>query len=170
MLNVTETPDGLLLAAPSWVGLLAILLGLALLATVVVSATPLGKSLVARLPFLASLPIAPWFPVAKVRLVTALAALVTGLVLLYASLDLLRASASFERRGIVVNGAFGEEARLVWSQVRRQEIEELARGRGRANYLVLYLQNGDYVPIGISGLPAVDAVRLQHFVRERIKR
>ena len=121
-------------------------------------------------PALQRIPMAPWVPVAKLGMVSLAVALMGGFFLVYAGARFLATSTVFEPRGVIVNGLLGEEDRVVWSQVRRHEVEELALGRGRASYLVLYLQNGDYVPVGISGLPAEDALRLQRFATERIKR
>jgi hypothetical protein len=104
------------------------------------------------------------------RLMTLGIAAIGGLWLVYTGVRFLTTSTMFERRGVIVTGLAGEEDRVAWSQVRRFEIEELALSRGRANYLVLYMLNGDYLPVGISGLPAEDSVRLQRFTAERIKR
>ena len=158
LLRVSETPSGMLLEAPLWFALLTILLGIALLAFPALARTEKGKALAARVPFV------------QVRIATAVLAVLAGLGVIYAGIGMLLTSALFEPRGVVVSGTFGEVDRVAWSQVQRFEIEELALGRGRANYLVLYLRSGDYVPIGISGLDADDSVRLQKFVRERVKR
>jgi len=158
LLQVSEAPAGMLLAAPTWFALLTILLGIALIAFPALARTEKGKSLAARVPFV------------QVRIATAVLAILAGLAVIYAGIGMLLTSALFEPRGVIVGGTFGEVDRVVWSQVQRFEVEELALGRGRANYLVLYLRNGDYVPIGISGLPPEDAVRLQQFVKARVKR
>ena len=170
MLQVSEIPGGLLLAVPTWIGLATALLGLALVAAVALSATSKGREIAARFPILARIPMAPWVPVAKMRMATAVVAAAGGLFLLYTGTRFLFTSTVFEPRGVIVNGLFGEEDRLAWSQVRRHEVEELALRRGRAPYLVLYGQNGDYLPIGLSGLAPEDSVRLQKFTAERIKR
>src|SRR5687768_3429950 len=148
----------MLLEAPLWFALLTVLLGVALVAFPALARTEKGKALAARVPFV------------QVRVATAVLAVLAGLAVIYAGIGMLLSSALFEPRGVIVSGTFGEVDRVAWSQVQRFEIEELALGRGRANYLVLYLRSGDYVPIGISGLDADDSVRLQKFVRERVKR
>jgi hypothetical protein len=170
MLQVSEIPEGLVLAVPIWIGLATVLLGLGLVVATALAATPAGRALAARSPLLARMPMAPWVPVAKMRLATLAVAAIGGLWLVYTGVRFLTTSTTFERRGVIVTGLTGEEDRLAWSQVRRFEIEELALSRGRANYLVLYNLNGDYVPVGISGLPAEDSLRLQRFAAERIKR
>jgi hypothetical protein len=170
MLQVSETSGGLLLAVPMWIGIATVLLGLGLVAAAVLAATPKGREFAARIPFLARVPMAPWVPLAKLRWGTLGIAAAGGLFLVHAGVGFLFTSTVFEPRGVIVNGVLGEEDRLAWSQVRRQEIEELALGRGRASYLVLYTRSGEYLPVGISGLPAEDSVRLQKFVSERIKR
>lgn len=158
MLHVTKTPTGLVLSAPAWLGILFLLMGIGLIAAVAFSRTPRGRALAARVPFV------------QVRIATAVLAVIAAAYVFYAGIAVLLASALFEPRGVIVTGTFGEVDRVAWSQVRRFEIEELARGRGRALYLILYLENGDYVPIGVSGLDAEDSLRLQAFVKERIKR
>jgi len=158
LLQVSETPTGMLLAAPVWFALLAILLGIALIAFPALARTEKGRALAARVPFV------------QVRIATAVLAVLAGLAVIYAGIGMLLTSALFEPRGVIVSGTFGEVDRVAWSQVQRFEVEELALGRGRATYLVLYLRSGGYTPIGISGLPAEDAVRLQNFVKERVKR
>jgi hypothetical protein len=170
MLQVADIPGGLVLAVPIWIGVATLLLGLALVAAAALAATTKGRDLAARVPFLANFPMAPWVPVAKMRVLTLVVAALGGLWLVYAGVRFLTTSTVFEPRGAIVSGLFGEEDRVAWSQVRRFEVEELALNRGRALYLVLYMQNGDYLPVGISGLAAEDSVRLQAFVRERIKR
>ena len=50
------------------------------------------------------------------------------------------------------------------------EVRSWPLGGHFANYLVLYAKNGDYLPIGISGLAPEDSVRLQKFTAERLKR
>jgi len=158
VLQVTKTPTGLLLAAPTWLGILFLLMGIGLIAAVVLARTPRGQALAARVPFV------------QVRIATAVLAVIAALYVFYAGIAMLLASALFEQRGVIVSSTFGEVDRVAWSQVQRFEIEELALGRGRALYLILYLRNGDYVPIGVSGLAAEDSLRLQAFVKERIKR
>lgn len=158
LLQVSETPAGMLLAAPLWLALVTILLGLALIAFPLLARTEKGKALAARIPFV------------QVRVATAVLAVLAGLGVIYAGIGMLFTSALFEPRGVIVSGTFGEVDRVVWSQVHRFEVEELALSRGRATYLVLYLRSGDYVPIGVSGLDPADSVRLQKFVRERVKR
>ena len=158
MLHVTQTPAGLLLAAPTWLGILFLLMGAGLIAAVALSRTPRGKALAARVPFV------------QVRVATAVLAVIAAAYVIYAGIAMLLASALFEPRGVIVSSTFGEVDRVAWSQVQRFEIEELARGRGRALYLILYLKSGDYVPVGISGLDAEDSLKLQAFVKERIKR
>jgi hypothetical protein len=158
MLSVTQTSTGLLLAAPTWLGILFLLMGVGLIVVVVLARTPRGQALAARVPFV------------QVRIATAVLAVIAAAYVFYAGVALLLASALFEQRGVIVSSTFGEVDRVAWSQVQRFEIEELARGRGRALYLILYLRNGDYVPIGVSGLDAEGSLRLQNFVKERIKR
>jgi hypothetical protein len=170
MLQVSEIPGGLLLAVPAWLGIATVLLGLGLVVVVLLSATPKGRSLAAKLPLLARIPMAPWLPVAKIHMVSAVVAAVGGVFLVYTGLQFLFGSTVFEQRGVIVNGLFGEVERLAWGQVRRQEIEELALGRGRSSYLVLYTKGGDYLPIGISGLAAEESARLQKFTAERLRR
>jgi hypothetical protein len=170
MLQVSEIPGGLVLAVPLWISIATLLLGFALVAAAVLAATPKGRDLAARLPFLSRMPMAPWVPVAKVRMVSLAVAALGGLFLVQTGVRFLFTSTTFEPRGVIVSGLTGEEDRLAWSQVRRFEIEELALSRGRANYLVLYTQAGDYLPVGISGLAADDSIRLQRFTAERIKR
>ena len=170
MLQVSEIPGGLLLAVPMWIGIATVLLGLGLVVAVALSATPKGRELAARFPVLQRIPMAPWVPVAKLRIVSAIVAAAGGLFLVYTGARFLLTSTVFEQRGVIVNGLFGEEDRLAWGSVRKHEVEELALARGRANYLVLYTKSGDYLPIGISGLAPEDSVRLQKFTAERIKR
>ena len=170
MLQVTEIPAGLVLAVPLWLGVATLLLGIALVAAAALAATPKGRELAARVPFLANFPMAPWVPVAKMRVVSLVVAALGGLWLAQAGVRFATTSTVFEPRGVIVSGLLGEEDRVAWSQVRRFEVEELALGRGRALYLVLYLQGGDYLPVGISGLAAEDSVRLQRFAAERLKR
>jgi hypothetical protein len=170
MLQVSEIPGGLVLAVPLWIGIATLLLGAGLVAAAALAATPKGRELAASWPILARLPMAPWVPMAKLRVVSLAVAAIGGLFLLHAGVRFLFTSTVFEKRGVIVRGLGGEEDRLAWSQVRRFEVEELALGRGRANYLVLYMQSGDYLPVGISGLAAEDSVRLQRFTAERIKR
>jgi hypothetical protein len=170
MLQVSEIPGGLVLAVPLWLGIATLLLGLALVAAAVLAATPKGRELAARVPFLARFPLAPWVPVAKMRVVSLGVAALGGLWLIYAGVRFATTSIVFEPRGVIVSGLVGEEDRVAWSQVRGFEVEELALKRGRALYLVLQLKNGDYLPVGVSGLAAEDSVRLQRFVAERLKR
>jgi hypothetical protein len=170
MLQVSEIPGGLLLAVPTWIGIATVLLGIALIAAVVLAATPRGREFAARSPLLARIPLAPWVPVAKVGIVSLVVAVLGGAMLIHAGVRFLFTSTTFEPRGAIVNGLTGEEGRVAWSQVRRLEVEELALGRGRANYLVLYTRTGDYLPVDISGLAAEDLVRLQRFAAERLKR
>lgn len=170
MLQVSDIPGGLVLAVPLWLGIATLLLGLALVVAAALAATPMGRALAARVPFLANLPMAPWLPVAKMRVVSLVVAALGGLWLIQAGVGFATTSTVFEPRGVIVSGLLGEEDRVAWSQVRKFEVEELALGRGRALYLVLYLQNGDYLPVGISGLAPEDSVRLQRFTTERLKR
>lgn len=158
LLQVSDTPAGMLLAAPLWFAALTILLGVALIAFPALARTARGKALAARIPFV------------QVRVATAALAVLAGLGVIYAGIGMMLTSALFEPRGVIVSGTFGEVDRVAWSQVRGFEVEELALGRGRAIYLVLYLRSGDYVPIGVSGLDPEDSIRLQKFVRERVKR
>lgn len=170
MLQVSDIPGGLVLAVPLWIGLATLLLGVGLVIAAALAATPKGRELAASLPLLARIPMAPWVPMAKLRVVSLAVAAVGGIWLAHTGVRFLFTSTVFEPRGVIMSGLTGEEDRLPWSQVRRFEIEELALGRGRANYLVLYTQSGDYLPVGISGLAAEDSVRLQRFTAERIKR
>ena len=170
MLQVSEIPGGLLLAVPVWIGIATVLLGVGLVIAVALSATPKGRELATRWPILQRIPMAPWVPVAKLRIVSSVVAAAGGLFLAYTGVHFLFTSTVFEQRGVIVNGLFGEEDRMAWGSVRKHEVEELALGRGRANYLVLYAKNGDYLPIGISGLAPEDSVRLQKFTAERLRR
>lgn len=170
MLQVAEIPGGLLLAVPMWIGIATLLLGVGLVVAVALSATSKGREIVARSPLLQRIPMAPWVPVAKLRIVSSAVAVAGGLFLVYSGIQFLFTSTVFEPRGVIMNGVFGEEDRMAWGSVTRQEVEELALGRGRANYLVLYAKSGDYLPIGISGLAPEDSVRLQKFTAERIRR
>lgn len=169
MLQVSDIPGGLLLAVPTWIGIATVLLGFGLLVAVGLSATSKGRELASKWPILQRIPMAPWLPVAKLRIVSSLVAAAGGLFLIFAGAEFLFTSTVFESRGVIVNGMRGEEDRMAWGSVRRHEVEELALGRGRASYLVLYAKNGDYLPIGISGLAPEDSVRLQKFAAERIK-
>ena len=170
MLQVSEIPGGLVLAVPLWIGIATILLGIGLVVAALLAATPWGRDLAARNPLLARLPLAPWVPVAKIGIVSIVVAGIGGPFLIHAGVRFIFSSTVFEPRGVIVTGLTGEEDRVGWGQVRRFQVEELALGRGRADYLVLYTQSGDYLPVGVSGLAAEDMVRLQRFITERIKR
>ena len=170
MLQVSEIPGGLLVAVPAWIAIATILLGVGLVVAVSLSATSKGRELASKWPILQRIPMAPWVPVAKLRIVSSIVAAAGGAFLIHAGVEFLYASTVLEPRGVIVNGILGEEDRMAWGSVRRYEVEELALGRGSANYLVRYARNGNYLPIGISGLAPEDSVRLQKFVADSIRR
>src|SRR5688572_9549061 len=109
MLEVSQTPAGLVLDVPSWIGIAILLLGLGLVVAVALAATPKGRALVARWPALERIPMAPWVPLAKMRMVSLLVAVAGGLLLVHAGTRFLTTSTLFEQRGVIVNGLMGEE-------------------------------------------------------------
>lgn len=147
MFTISETPAGLTVYTPIWIGLLALAAALALGAYVGLRAK------------------------AKAKLNVKIAAAGTAVpILLWIGWSVLSTSATLQRVGVIVDGPFGEEIRAPWSLVRSYETDERASLHGKATFFVLQIEGGDEVAIPLSGLSAEETVKVIDFVKARTRR
>ena len=100
-----------------------------------------------------------------------LGALLGTILFLVAGWQLFTSTTTFETRGFVVTGRFGDEERIGWLQVGGIDtgVPEGQKG-AEPKHLVMQLRNSGEVPIDMAGLSAAEKARVVAFVRDRLKR
>ena len=86
------------------------------------------------------------------------------IVLLYGGWYMFANSATFERRGFYIDGTWGEEERVGWSQVSSVDAKSVP------GHMVLMLKSTREVVVDLSGLSDEDRARVVAYVQARLKR
>ena len=133
MRTLTAAGSSLVIEAPLWIPLTLMGIGLVLMA----------------LPFFLKPP-RPY----------RLGALLGTILFLLAGWQLFTATATFEPRGFLVTGRFGDEERVGWLQVSGVATE--------AKNLVIQLRNSGEVAIDLTGLSDEEKSRVVKYVRDRV--
>jgi hypothetical protein len=148
--TLSASDTALVIQSPMWVGLACIALAIVLAIVVVVLRRP-----------------------RPVRL----AAFLGTFVLLYAGWWALRTVTTFETRGFYVEGIYGEEERVGWSQVAGIEGAGAPAAKGAkgaksasADELTLQLRSSGEVTVDLSGLTDAEKAKVVAFVQARLRR